>query len=526
MLVTLVGLAFLFGLILKRVGLPPMVGFLLAGFVFNLSGFEAPDGLSMISQLGVTLLLFTIGLKLDFKSLANNEIWGVSLAHIIASTLFYACVLWLGKAFIPSTIFDISPVVIILLAFSLSFSSTVYAVKVLEDRDDMRAFYGKVAIGILIMQDIFAVIFLTVSEAKYPSVWALSLLLLPVIRKILFKLLDAAGHGELLVLSGLFFALGAGFEYFVSMGISGDLGALVFGALLASHPKASDLSKSLFSFKELMLVGFFLSIGMKGLPTATIIFVSLFLCALLPFKSFIYYLLLEFFGLRARTSLFVSLNLGTYSEFALIVVALSVLKGWLPVDWLIIMAICVSFSFALAAPFSMGSEHLYKRYKNFWKSFQKPIYHPRDQLIQTGEARVLVIGMGRVGCGAYDNLGSYFDQKIIGIEHDTQRVKQQCNAGRNVVHGDATDSDFWSKLKTGTTLELIVLAMPNHRSNIYAAQQIVGSVLSCKIVAIAKFESEVEELAALGVPSFNIYSEAGSSLAKHAMDTLQDRVRT
>ena len=150
----------------------------------------------------------------------------------------------------------------------------MYAVKVLEDRDDMRAFYGKVAIGILIMQDIFAVIFLTVSEAKYPSVWALSLLLLPVIRKILFKLLNAAGHGELLVLSGLFFALGAGFEYFVSIGISGDLGALVFGALLACHPKASDLSKSLFSFKELMLVGFFLSVGMQGLPTSTIIFVS------------------------------------------------------------------------------------------------------------------------------------------------------------------------------------------------------------------------------------------------------------
>jgi Kef-type K+ transport system membrane component KefB len=264
---------------------------------------------------------------------------------------------------------------------------------------------------------------------------------------------------------------------------------------------------------------------MQGLPTPTIIFVSLFLCALLPFKTFIYYLILEFFGLRARTSLFVSLNLATYSEFALIVAALCVMKGWLPVDWLIIMAICVSFSFALAAPFSLGSENLYKRYKRFWNSFQKPVHHPRDQLIQTGEARVLVIGMGRVGCGAYDNLSSYFDQKIIGIEHDTQRVKQQCDAGRNVVYGDATDSDFWSKLKTGTTLELIILAMPNHRSNIYAAHQIVGSALSCKIVAIAKFESEVEELAALGVPSFNIYSEAGSSLARHALDALQDRVR-
>ena len=525
MLVTLVGLAFLFGVLLKRVGLPPMVGFLLAGFVFNLSGFEAPDGLSMISQLGVTLLLFSIGLKLDFKSLANNEIWGVSIAHVVLSTLFYAAVLWLGKTLFPSPIFDISPLVIWLLAFAFSFSSTVYAVKVLEDRDDMRAFYGKVAIGILVMQDIFAVVFLTVSEAKYPSVWALSLLLLPLIRKVLFKLLDAAGHGELLVLSGLFFALGAGFEYFVSIGIKGDLGALVFGALLANHPKASELSKSLFSFKELMLVGFFLSIGMQGLPTPEIVFVSMLLCVVLLFKTFLYYVILEFFGLRARTSLFVSLNLGTYSEFALIVAALSVMKGWLPVDWLIIMAICVSFSFALAAPFSIGSEQIYKRYKSFWNSFQKSVHHPRDQLIQTGEARVLIIGMGRVGCGAYDKLGSYFDQKIIGIEHNTQRVTQQREAGRNVVYGDATDTDFWSKLKAGSTLELIVLAMPNHRSNIYAAQQIASSGLTSKVVAIAKFASEVDELAALGVPSFNIYSEAGASLATHALDALEDRVR-
>lgn len=525
MLVTLVGLAFLFGVVLKRVGLPPMVGFLLAGFVFNLSGFEAPEGLSTISQLGVTLLLFSIGLKLDFKSLGNNEIWGVSIAHVVFSTLFYAAVLWLGKTLFPSPIFDVSPLIIWLLAFAFSFSSTVYAVKVLEDRDDMRAFYGKVAIGILVMQDIFAVIFLTVSEAKYPSVWALSLLLLPVIRKILFKLLDAAGHGELLVLSGLFFAIGAGYEYFVSIGIKGDLGALVFGALLANHPKAGDLSKSLFSFKELMLVGFFLSIGMQGLPTPEIVFVSLFLCVVLLFKTFLYYVILEWFGLRARTSLFVSLNLGTYSEFALIVAALSVAKGWLPVDWLIIMAICVSFSFALAAPFSIGSEQIYKRYKKFWNSFQKSAHHPRDQLIQTGEARVLVIGMGRVGCGAYDKLASYFDQKIIGIEHNPLRVKQQREAGRNVVYGDATDTDFWNKLKVGSTLELIVLAMPNHRSNIYAAQQIAMSSLTSKVVAIAKFKSEVDELAALGVPSFNIYSEAGSALATHALDALEDRAR-
>ena len=91
-----------------------------------------------------------------------------------------------------------------------------------------------------------------------------------------------------------------------------------------------------------------------------------------------------------------------------------------------------------------------------------------------------------------------------------------------MVYGDATDTDFWSKLKAGSTLELIVLAMPNHRSNIYAAQQIASSGLVSKVVAIAKFPNEVDVLAALGVPSFNIYSEAGSSLARHALDALED----
>ena len=79
----------------------------------------------------------------------------------------------------------------------------------------MSALYGKIAIGILVMQDIFAVIFLAVSEGKYPSVWAFLVwaLLLPPVKKLIYKLIDHAGHGELLVVSGLFFALGVGYEF-------------------------------------------------------------------------------------------------------------------------------------------------------------------------------------------------------------------------------------------------------------------------------------------------------------------------
>ncbi len=96
MLITLVGFAFFFGILLSRLGLPPMVGFLVAGFAYNMTGFDAPEGLQLVADLGVTLLLFTIGLKLDLKGLAKTEIWGTSLAHILVSTVFFFVVGALG----------------------------------------------------------------------------------------------------------------------------------------------------------------------------------------------------------------------------------------------------------------------------------------------------------------------------------------------------------------------------------------------------------------------------------------------
>ena len=183
-----------------------MVGFLTAGFAYNLAGFEIPEGLQTIADLGVTLLLFSIGLKLKIRDLATAEVWGTSVAHIVVSTFLFSIVIFTGTLLFEVPFFDLSIPAIIVLAFGLSFSSTVYAVKVLEDKGDMGAFYGKIAIGILVMQDIFAVIFLAVSEGKYPSIYALLVLLLflPPVKKLIYKLIDHAGYGELLVVSGLF----------------------------------------------------------------------------------------------------------------------------------------------------------------------------------------------------------------------------------------------------------------------------------------------------------------------------------
>lgn len=515
MLVLLIIFAYTFGMVLSLVGLPPMVGFLLSGFAYNFFGYPVPAGLEQIADLGITLLLFSIGLKLDLKSLAKPEIWFGSVIHIVLSTLFYFGILFALKKYSTNSLFATSDITLVILAFAFSFSSTVFAVKVLEERGNMYAFFGKVAIGILIMQDIFAVLYLSISEGKVPGIAALGVFALPLIRPLLFKLLDLAGHGEMLVLSSLFLALGVGAGGFSLMGLKADLGALVIGIMIGKHAKASELAKAFFSFKELLLVAFFVSIGLKGNPSFSIFSVAVFLCLLLPFKTSFYFLVLSRFGLRTRSNLLASLSLANYSEFGLIVAALGSAQGILPKEWLLVIALSVSISFIFAAPLNLFSEKIYAYSKKILWHLQTKRIHDEDKHIELAGSRILILGMGRIGMGVYKELKSLSKTNLIGIEQDPARIKKLEKEGFQVLLGDAGDSDFWIRLKYLESLETIFLALPVHKINVYAAQQVKKLGLTCKLAGIAKFSEEVEELSEIGVTAFNMYGEAGAGLVSH-----------
>lgn len=199
--------------------------------------------------------------------------------------------------------------VLLLLGFALSFSSTVFAVKVLEERSELGSFYGRVAIGILVMQDVFAVIFLSASTGSLPTIWALGLIALWPAARLLRLMLDRVGHGDLQVLYGAFLALAVGYSLFEAVGVKGDLGALIVGMLLASHPATAGLAKSLFHMKELFLVGFFVSVGLGAMPNLSMVMMALLLLLVLPLKSALYYGILVRFGLRTRTSVLSTLAL-------------------------------------------------------------------------------------------------------------------------------------------------------------------------------------------------------------------------
>jgi len=112
----------------------------------------------------------------------------------------------------------------------------------------MLSLHGRVAIGILIIQDVAAAVFLAVSAGKAPTLWALLLMLLVPLRPILHAMLVRVGHGELLAMYGLLLALG-GAELFELVGLKGDVGALVVGVLMASHSKSEELAKTLWVSK-------------------------------------------------------------------------------------------------------------------------------------------------------------------------------------------------------------------------------------------------------------------------------------
>ncbi len=518
--VTWISLAFFLGFLAKQLGLPPLVGFLATGFILKSQGFDNDILLQKLADIGITLLLFTVGLKLNLQTLLRPQVWAVTGIHMTVVVAVFGLAIY-GLALAGVTLFsslDIQSA--LLLGFALSFSSTVFVVKVLEERGEMTSLHGRISIGILLMQDVAAVMFLVVSSGKVPSYWALSLLLLIPLRPLLQQILVRIGHGELLILYGLLLALG-GAEIFESVGLKGDLGALIFGVVIASHPKSEEMAKAMLSFKDLFLLGFFLSIGVSSDLSLETFWIAVVITPLIFLKSALFYGLLTHYQLRARTSLLTTANLTNFSEFGLIVVAIGVANGWLQKDWLIVIAIALSLSFIIAAAVNAVSHNLYIRYISVWKRFQKNELIPDDKLLDLGGATIAIVGMGGVGTGAYDTMRERYAEAVIGVDIDPVTANNQRAIGRTVLRGDPSDSDFWDRVQASHTLELVMLTLPKSNTTLEVLERLREASFKGEVAAIARYSDEVQALEDAGAATvFNIYTESGVGFATHVSNEL------
>lgn len=507
-------LAFLAGLGFRKLGYPPLLGYLLAGFVAHEFQFGSADAIAPIADLGILLLLFTIGLKLNLKELAAPQVWGVVSLHMLIVIPLTALTIILASLVVPSlSLVDAQAAWV--LAFALSFSSTVFAVKIFDERGEGAALHSQIAIGILIVQDLVAVAYLVVLSDSLPSIYALGLLLLPLLRPVLLYLLRMVGHGELLVLFGICVAIGTG-ELFEWVHLKAGLGALVAGVLLGNANKSVELYKGLLDFKDIFLIGFFLQVGYYGLPSPAMMLVAVALSLMIFLRPILYFLLLVAFRLRARTALLTGLSLFNYSEFGLIVAALATQAGLLSAEWLTTLALAMSLSFFIAVPFNTRAHDFYARFSDVLHKCERQQRLSEEQAVELGDAKILVLGMGRVGMGAYQYLRELYHDDVVGVEENMAKAQQHIANGVNCVPGDATDYDFLDQIDLAKR-DMVLISLTNHAENVAVVKLLKKHGFQGRIAVASRFPDQEQELRNMGCITFNLYAEAGHGFAEHVL---------
>lgn len=501
--VIFLGSAYFIGLIANRLFLPPLVGYLLAGYVLNFFEIATSPTLSHLADVGIELLLFTVGLKIKPRSLVKREVLSVGGLHLIIVTgVSVALFLWQGGHITGGLI----------LGASLAFSSTVLAIKVLEDNNELSTLHGRDVISILILQDIIAIGLLAVADGKTPNPWAFGLLALPLIRPLAHRLLSATHSDDLRLLLGVFFAL-SGSAIANHVGISADIGALLMGITLASHDKTEDIAEKLWGLKEILLVAFFIQIGLSELPSLEQIKDAIFLLLMLPLQGALFFMLFVFFGLRARTAFISSLALMTYSEFALITTEAVVDANLLSSQWQATISLAVAASLAIAAPLNRFSHRLFSISEPFLSRFERKGKHPDRLPDSIGTSEWLIFGMGRTGTSAYLALHEK-EQRVVGFDADPTILEKLLADGRRVVYGDAEDVELLNGLRLDH-VKGILLTMPDFEARRSATFRLRKRGFNGHIGTICYFTEEQATLIASGA-DFVIHplTQAGSYLAK------------
>ena len=264
-------------------------------------------------------------------------------------------------------------------------------------------------------------------------------------------------------------------------------------------------------------MGFFLQIGLIGHPSFEMIQQAFLINLLVPLKALLFFFILVLLRLRSRTSFLTSLTLATFSEFGLIVASIGVNNGLLSSEWMVMLAVAVAMSFTVSAPLNRYAHEIYGFLENFLHRFESKKRHPDDEPINIGNSHVLVVGMGRVGCGAYD-LVAKNQKRVIGLDSDPIKVEQHRKQGRRALYADAEDPGLWSNLHLGG-VHTVMLAMPELSAKILATKELRKIGFTGIISTTVIYDDEVEQLEAAGADYiYNYYDGVGTSFAQNSLE--------
>jgi Kef-type K+ transport system membrane component KefB len=490
---------------------PAILAYIVTGLIIGPLGAFAlhePDILHALSQIGITLLLFMVGLELDITQLKSMG-WRSAVAGIaqVAFTSFFGTLLALalGLSMVPA----------IYIGIGLTFSSTIIVVKLLTEKKELQSLYGRLVVGIFLTQDFVALIILMLlsgglnAPSALPAYAQLALIVIKgvllgsfvaLISKYVFpKIMHHIGKSdELLLVFSLAWAMGlAVFVQLPFMGFSLEIGGFLAGIALSRTAVHHEISARIRSLRDFFIIIFFIVLGsqltMSGLSAMLwpAIILSLFVILVNPF---IVQIILSSLGYTRKTSFFAGITVGQVSEFSLILAALGVKLGHIFPEISGLVTLIAMITITVSSYAILRGETLYRILEPLLALFTFGQGQAEKHLkIQTQlKNHVVLIGVHRTGKQLANSLIKS-KTKFVIVDFNPEIAEYYNSMGVPAICGDASDP-YIQELAGFEHARIIISTMPNLQDNKAIVETVQNQKLKAKLIIMAQQEGDAEKL--------------------------------
>lgn len=498
------------GLVATRLRQPLIVAFIGVGVAVGPVGtgwVSADSTIDLLAKLGIAILLFLVGLRLDF--------------HMIRSTGPVAVATGLGQVVFTSVIgyliaiaLGMDSVTALYVAVALTFSSTIIIVKLLSDKRELDQLHGRIAVGFLIVQDIVVVLVMIALTAfgqdtgdnlgtgiaavlgkgagLLGGMWLLMRYILP------WLLPHIAKSQELLVLFGVAYAtsVAALSEW---LGFSSEVGAFLAGVSLASTPFRDALGARLVSLRDFLLLFFFLDLGaqLEFTDTANQLTEALILSVfVLIGNPLIVIAIMSAMRYPVRVGFLAGLTVAQISEFSLILAALGLSLGHITNATVSLITVVGLITIGGSTYLIMYSHPIYDRLKRWLSVFER--HDSREPPVSAADdVDVILFGLGRFGSRLADRL-SRSGQRVLAVDFDPHQVKANTRGGVTAMFGSAEDIHLLEALPLSRA-KYVVSAIPSLETNLALLHNLRHHQFDGTIALTAHTRHDAEQLRAAGL---------------------------
>ncbi len=541
----ILGLATLTGIIGQKLRQPLIIMFLATGILAGPSFFgiiHSYEQIELLAHIGIALLLFIVGLKLDLKLIRTTG--RVALATGLGQILFTSII-----GFIIAVAMGMAYLNAAYVAVALTFSSTIIIVKLLSDKKEIDSLHGQIALGFLIVQDIAAILaliglttlgssvaadrpgylsFVVIGAKGVALLGAVGLLMRYVIPRLVRRLAHSL---ELLTLFAIAWAvlLGAGSEL---LGFSKEVGAFLAGVSLASTTYRDSIGARLTSLRDFLLLFFFIDLGarldwsMVGPQLGASLVFSLFV---LVGNPLIVLIIMGAMGYRRRTGFLAGLTVAQISEFSLIVAALGLSIGHITEETVGLITLVGVVTIFLSTYMILYSYPLYRVLSSLLKIFERrdPFREGAiDTLAETEAVDIILVGLGNYGSGLMEHLLRR-KNAIVGIDFDPGALDTWRKRGVPVLYGDMADPEMLEQLPLQKA-RWVISAVRSKEMNLALLHRLKEEGHTGKVALTATNSQEAAAFEKAGADlvfrPFRDATEQAADALTYAMDFLPESV--